>query len=541
MRSEPCLPLLLSLLASLGAGLSVLQTASASNDPRESSSWWADVERLASDEFQGRLTGSEGYAKAAAFVAKSFERDGIVPAGDRGYFQSVGYIAQAIHPDQTAVTLLRAGQPIKLSVGNDLVLNAGTLQPQTAQGPLVFAGYGIHMPEAGYDDFKGLDIRGAIVVVLIGGPASLTGPQRAYGLAETLPRALEQGGAAGLIVLLNPKSRDIAWSQVRADSNHPGMMLEEPSLRRFKEPMLSISFNEVMAESLFVTSGQRFADLTRLADAHKPLPHFPLNATLEAHVASSVEHITSDNVVAELPGNDPQLASEALVLSAHLDHLGIGPPDHGDGIYRGAMDNASGVASLIEIARMLHERNQPLRRSILFLAMAGEEKGLLGSRYFVAHPTRHAGSLIADINMDLFLPLYPLKRVIAYGLEESSLGDDARAVAAKRGVEVFTDSDPDEVTFVRSDQYSFIRHGIPALMPCIAPRPGTSEVQLSNQWYATRYHAQADDLKQPVDVQAAAEFDDLMMALALRVANAPHAPQWHRNSFFARFQNAPLP
>ncbi len=541
MRSNAC-PLLLPLLsAALSASLSVLHAASASNDPKESSPWWADVARLASDEFQGRLTGSEGYAKAAAFVAETFERDGLAPAGDRGYFQSVGYIAQTIHPDQSTVTLLRAGQPIELSLGDDLVLSTGTLQPQTAHGPLVFAGYGIHMPEAGYDDFKGLDIKGAIVVVLVGGPASLTGPQRAYGLAETLPQALEQGGAAGLIVLINPRSRDLPWSRVRATSTQPGMMLEELSLRRFKGPMLSINFNEVVAESLFVTSGKTFAELTKLADAHKPLPHFALNASLEAHVAASLAHLTADNVVAELPGSDPQLKAEAVVLSAHLDHLGTGPPDHGDGIYRGAMDNASGVASLMEIARMLHERNQRPRRSILFLAIAGEELGLLGSRYFAAHPTRHAGSLVSDINMDLFLPLYPLKRLIGYGLEESSLGDDARAVAARQGLEVFTDSDPDEVVFVRSDQYSFIRRGIPALMPSIAPRPGTSEMQLSYQWYATRYHAQADDLKQPVDVQAAADFDDFVMAFALRVANAPHAPQWHHNSFFARFQQAPLP
>lgn len=542
MRSRLCILLLLVLLsASLGASPRVLLAAAASNDPKASSPWWADIERLASDEFQGRLTGSEGYAKAAAFVAEAFEHAGLVPAGNHGYFQSVGYIAQTIHPDQSTVTLLRAGQAIALSLRNDLVVSAATLQPGEAHGPLVFAGYGIHMPEAGYDDYRDLNIKGAIVVVLVGGPAVLTGPQRAFALAETLAPALEQGGALGVVALINPRSRDIPWARVRAASTQPGMLLEETALRRFKEPMLSISFNELVADALFANSGHTFSELLRLADAHKPMPHFALNASLEAHVAASVTHVTSDNIIAELPGSDPKLSSEALVLSAHLDHLGIGPPDHGDGIYRGAMDNASGVASLVEIARLLREHGEHPRRSILFLSIAGEEKGLLGSRYFAAHPTRHAGSIVADINMDLFLPLYPLTRLVGYGLEESSLGDDARAVAARQRLGMFDDAEPDQVVFVRSDQYSFIRRGIPALMPNIAPRPGTAEVQLSNQWFETRYHAQADDLKQPVNIEAATQYDAFVMALALRIANAPHAPQWHRSSFFARFQQAPLP
>jgi Zn-dependent M28 family amino/carboxypeptidase len=499
------------------------------------------VQRLASDEYQGRLTGSEGYAKAAAYVADRFQSYGLAPAGDRGYFQSVGYITQVVHPERSKVTLLRGTQPIELDVGDDLVLSTNTLQPPLTQGPLVFAGYGIHMPEAGYDDFRDLSIKGAIVVILIGGPAGLTAAQRAYGLAETLPRALEQGGAAGLVALLNPKAQEIPWSRVRAASTQPGMLLEEPELQRFKKPLLAISFNPLVAESLFVASGHSFAELVKLADVHKALPHFALNASLEAHVAASSARVTADNIVAELPGSDTQLAPEAVVVSAHLDHLGSGPPDRGDGMYRGAMDNASGVASLLEIARLLHERGQRPRRSLLFLSIAGEEKGLLGSRYFAAHPTRHARAIVADINMDCFLPLYPLTRLIVYGLEESSLGEDTRAVARRLGLQVFGDSDPDEVAFVRSDQYSFVRRGIPALVADIAPRPGTAEMKISNDWYVQRYHAEADDQNQPVDVAAAAAYDEFIIALAMRVTDAPHRPEWHRNSYFVRFQQSPLP
>jgi Zn-dependent M28 family amino/carboxypeptidase len=533
--------LVLRLLQAAALASLVTTAAAASGEAREASPWWAHVQRLAGDEFQGRLTGSEGYAKAAAYVADAFQRYGLAAAGEQGYFQSVGYLVQTVQPEHSKVTLLRGTQPIELVIGDDLVLSGSALLPPATQGPLVFAGYGIHMPEAGYDDFKGLDIKGAIVVILVGGPAALTGSQRAYGLAETLPRALEDGGAAGLIVMINPKSQEIPWSRVRAASTLPGMMLEEPQLRRFRKPLLAMTFNTVVAESLFVTSGHTFAEMLKLADVHKPLPHFALNAALDAHVAASTARVTADNIVAELPGSDPHLAAEALVLSAHLDHLGTGPPDRGDGVYRGAMDNASGVASLLEIARLLHERDVRPQRSILFLSIAGEEKGLLGSRYFAAHPTRHAGGIVADLNMDCFLPLYPLTRMIGYGLEESSLGEDARAVAGRRRLQIFPDADPDEVSFVRSDQYSFIRRGMPALMADIAPRPGTAEMKISNDWYAQRYHAEADDQNQPVDVTAAADYDEFMIALALRVADAPHRPEWHRTSFFARFQAAPLP
>ena len=312
--------------ATIVAGLAAA-AALADSPPaaRAASPWWAHVQRLASDEYQGRLTGSEGYAKAAAYVADRFQSYGLTPAGDRGYFQSVGYITQVVHPERSKVTLLRGTQPIELDVGDDLVLSTNTLQPPLTQGPLVFAGYGIHMPEAGYDDFRDLSIKGAIVVILIGGPAGLTAAQRAYGLAETLPRALEQGGAAGLVALLNPKAQEIPWSRVRAASTQPGMLLEEPELQRFKKPLLAISFNPLVAESLFVASGHSFAELVKLADVHKALPHFALNASLEAHVAASSARVTADNIVAELPGSDTQLAPEAVVVSAHLDHLGSGP------------------------------------------------------------------------------------------------------------------------------------------------------------------------------------------------------------------------
>ncbi len=221
-------------------------------------------------------------------------------------------------------------------------------------------------------------------------------------------------------------------------------------------------------------------------------------------------------------------------MSAHLDHVGIGEPVNGDRIYSGAMDDASGDASLIEIARSLKESRATPKRSILFLSVTGEEKGLLGSQYFATHPTV-SGRLVAGLNMDMFLPLFPLKYLEVQGLSESSLGDDIRAVAESANVSVQADKEPEHNRFIRSDQYSFIKHGVPALAFKFGYIPGTPEEEIFKAWYAERYHAPSDDLDQPVDLVAAAQFNAILEKLILRVANAVRRPEWKPDSFFRRF------
>jgi Zn-dependent M28 family amino/carboxypeptidase len=272
-----------------------------------------------------------------------------------------------------------------------------------------------------------------------------------------------------------------------------------------------------------------------LADAGKPLPRFPLHASILAKVAVERGEVESQNVAGILPGVDPVLKDQYVVLSAHLDHLGIGEPINGDRIYNGAMDNASGVASLLDVAESLNESKPKLRRSLLFVAVTGEEKGLLGSRYFAAHPTVKPGSMVADLNVDMFLPLFPLRSLIVFGLNESDLGDQIRAVAKAHGVRVEDDPEPARNVFIRSDQYSFIRRGIPALMMMVGYDKGSPEEKVVNTWLKERYHAPADDLKQPVDLESAGRFDDLLRALAEAVADRPERPRWNANSFFKRF------
>jgi Zn-dependent M28 family amino/carboxypeptidase len=229
------------------------------------------------------------------------------------------------------------------------------------------------------------------------------------------------------------------------------------------------------------------------------------------------------------------LKNEYVVMSAHIDHLGVGKPVNGDAVFNGAMDNAAGVATVLDTAATLRESKPRVSRSMLFLIVTGDEKGLLGSKYFAGNPTVAADKIVADINTDMFLPLYPLKRLTFYGLDESALGDDVRAVAREMGIEVQLDPEPARNSFIRSDQYSFILHGIPALSMKDGYAKGSKEETVFKTWLTERYHAVSDDLNQPVEKTAAAAFDQLAARLLQRVADERTKPAWKSDSFFRRY------
>lgn len=507
--------------------------------------WWAHVQYLADDRLEGRLTGSAGYRKAAAYVAQHFKEYGLEPAGEHGYFQPVPFDVQRVIAAESRLALVwpQGGRTEPLAIGEDALLGSRLPQPRTLDAPLAFVGYALHLPEAGYDDLAAAGLNGKVVVYINGGPDTLAGPLKAHArAAQEFYRALERAGAIGAIGIPDPKSMDIPWSRMALSASQPGMWIAEDGLQDTRRPMLTALFNPARAEKLFAGSGHTFAELLALAEAHRPLPRFPLAASLRAAVVTSSERVTSPNVVGVLPGRDPRLKDEYVVLSAHLDHLGIGEPIAGDRIYNGAMDNASGVAALLEIARSLQAAREAPgggpRRSVLFLALCGEEKGLLGSRYFAAHPTVPRGALVADLNIDMFLPLYPLRYLTTQGVDESTLGDDARAVGRAEGVEIVADRHPDRNLFIRSDQYNFIRKGVPALAFGFAGAPGSPEEKTQREWLAHRYHAPSDDTSQPVDLAAAARFNQLILKLAERVADADSRPAWKETSFFRRFAPA---
>src|ERR1700753_4279564 len=236
------LALLLSFWFCVGAHAAALD--------KDNSPWWAHIKTLASDDYQGRLTGSPGYRKAADYVADVFKREGLKPAGTDGYFQNVGFEVQTIQTAGSKV-LLSAGSAAPVDISDSLVLSPGILQRKETKAPLVFAGYGIHLPEEGYDDFAGLDVRGAIVVFLVGGPSSIAGAHRAHAIAEVLPHYLESAGAVGVIQIGTPRNREVPWARQKLAGTQPGMVLQETGLRRYKGEMFGAAFYETQAEKLF--------------------------------------------------------------------------------------------------------------------------------------------------------------------------------------------------------------------------------------------------------------------------------------------------
>ncbi len=498
--------------------------------------WWAHVKYLADDSLEGRLPGTEGYRKAAVYVANHFREYGLKPAGTDGFLQPVGFDVQYTLEAQSKLSLVEhmGAKPVQL--GEDALLGSRLPQPKTLRAGLIFVGYGLHIPEAKFDDFAGLDLHGKVIVYVNGGPSSISGALKASARsAQDFVRFVQSKGAVGTISIPNPKSMDIPWSRMRLVSSQAGMRLSDPALQDSRGSLFTAVWNPAHADELLAGSGHLISELLALADAGKPLPHFSLRPSLEAQVATRNEQVESPNVAGILEGSDPKLKAEYVVYSAHLDHVGIGEPIGGDKIYNGAMDNASGIASMLEVARSLHESHAKLKRSVLFVAVTAEEKGLLGSRYFAAKPTVPASAMVADVNTDMFLPIFSLNYLVVFGGDESTLGKDIAAAAAPFDIRILPDRAPDRNIFIRSDQYNFIRAGVPAIMPAFAATPGSPQEKQQMEWLEHRYHAPSDDSAQPVDLAAAVKFDRLMVTLIERIANADQRPQWNPDSYFRKF------
>ena len=504
-------------------------------------SWWNYVKVLADDNMEGRETGSEGLRKAAAYIVEQLKSDGVEPAGSNGYYQPVKLISRQIDESRSSLALVRNGATEPLTLGEDAMFSTRVdLAPQV-DAPLVFVGYGLNVPEKKYNDFAKLKLKGKVVVIISGSPADMPSALAShYQSTSERAQALRAAGAVGMISIPNPASMDIPWSRMTLARARPSMALADPSLNESQGIKLLVVFNPADAEKLFQGSGHSFQELSALAKDRKELPRFPLTASIQARAKVIQKPVESDNVVAKLPGADPTLKDEYVVLSAHMDHLGIGEPINGDRIYNGAMDNGSGSALVLDLASSLSRSHAKPKRSVLFLFVTAEEKGLLGSKYFATYPTVPKQSIVADINTDMFLPIFPLKVLTVYGLDESSLGDAVRQVAQQQGVQVQPDPEPLRNAFIRSDQYSFIRQGIPALAMSVGYKPGTPEAVAHKKWLTERYHAPSDDLNQPVDLAAAGKFEDIVQALAIRVANDPQRPEWGTDSFFQRFVVVPL-
>jgi Zn-dependent M28 family amino/carboxypeptidase len=496
--------------------------------------WWAHVSFLASDAMKGRDTGSPEHRKAAEYVAAEFKRAGLAPGGATGYFQQVPFRSRRIVEDKSSLALVRQDGSVEQVVLGDEATFSMRIEPAPqVEAPIVFAGYGLQVPESKHDDLAGLDLKGKIVLHITGAPSAIPGPLAAH-YQSTRWEYLQRAGAIGVLSIQNPKGQDIPWDRSKLSRFMPSLAIADPALDETRGQQVAVTINPARAQKFFAGSGHTFDELLALSNEGRVLPRFPIPASARVRVAIDAQAIQSDNVVGVLKGTDPALASEYVAVSAHLDHLGVGEPINGDAIYNGAMDNASGIATLLETAAALAARGG-LKRSVVFAAVTAEEKGLLGSRYFANRPSVAGARIVANLNTDMFLPLFPMKTVVVQGLEESDLAQDLRRVARPRGIEVLSDPEPERNAFTRSDQYSFIKTGVPALSLKVGFTRDSPQHALVRKWRTERYHAPGDDLGQPIDRQAAEDFGKLYVEAVAAVANRDTRPQWNADSFFRRF------
>jgi Zn-dependent M28 family amino/carboxypeptidase len=521
---------------SLAIWLVVAASSANAAEHFDGKTWWDTVKVISDDKYEGRDTGSKGEQRAQEYIVQQLRALGVEPAGDGGYYQTVKLRTQEIAEPESQLTLIKDGKVQFITLGEQAFFSTRYSLAPKVDAALVFVGYGLNIPENNYNDFAGMDLKNKVAVIITGSPADVPSALSAhYQSRAERWRALKAAGAIGFIQIPNPASMDLPWSRMALNRNHASMDLVGPEFDETAGAQLAVAFNPAHADLLLQGTGHSFEEIAALAKDRKPLPHFPLAVSVSAVTRSHSHDVQSTNIVAKISGSDPKLKGEYVVLSAHIDHVGIGEPINGDRIYNGAMDNGSGSALLLDVARSLQHTHTKLKRSLLFVWVTGEEKGLLGSKYFAAHPTVPAKAMVADLNTDMFLPIIPLKVLTVYGLAESDLGERVIAVGKSLGVDVQPDPTPLFNVFIRSDQYNFVRHGVPSLMIDVGAVPGTPEAQTIKTWRTERYHAPSDDANQPVDLATAAGYEEVIRALTIEVANDAKRPQWKQDSFFRRY------
>lgn len=496
------------------------------------------IRYLAGDRLQGRGTGTPGYDSAARYVAEQFAFLGLDSAGTEGYFQRVPFRRARAVEGSSLVLTGKSGRRT-LAPYRDYVPSPNYLLPRVeVTAPLVLAGFGVTAPDRGYDDYRGIDPKGKIVVLLTGAPSSLAPAERAhYATARLKAENAVRRGAVGILVV-RTRDQTFPWDRLVRQSRAGGMRWLGPEGKPadvFPALRGVATLSDAAAGRLFEGAPKSLDQVLTEAAAGKP-PAFDLPVRATLRTVSVHAPLESPNVAGLLRGSDPRLRDESVVYSAHLDHLGVGEPVKGDSIYNGALDNASGSAALLEVAGAFAALTRPPRRSVLFLAVTGEEMGLLGSDYFAEHPTVPIEGIVANVNLDGLALLYPLRELVPFGAEHSTLDSTVARVAKRLDIALAPDPFPQEVFFVRSDQYSFVRRGVPSLFPFMGLRSdsGVDAAARFREWLATRYHTPQDDLGQPMDFEAGARHAQLGFLLGLEIANADERPAWKAGDFFER-------
>ena len=500
----------------------------------------AHLEYLASDELEGREAGTPGYDLAAEYVAKQFEAIGLEPGGTEGWYQPVELQTYIVDTDSPQMTIHRDEGDIELGYKEEFLMYADKVRPENSvRGEVVYVGYGVHAPEFGYSDLDGVDLDGKIIAYFGGGPQIIKGDKLAhYSSSRTKGAEWARRGVVGAISLYRRKSEaSFPWERAaRSAGTKPSMtwVTAAGDADNYRPEMqVSAILSPDYARELFATTPIGFEEARDKTEASE-IASVPLGFEVSMSRRTIHERITSPNVIGVLRGSDPELADEYIIYTAHLDHTGrTSAPIDGDDINNGMYDNAMGTAIMIEAARALAQN--PPRRSILFVALTAEEKGLLGSDFFAHYPTVPSGSIVANVNMDMPLFLFPTDEIVAFGAEHSSLGAVAATAAAAEGFALVPDPLPEEILFSRSDQFSFVRQGITAIWLDTTNQssdPDVDGVAVYDDHLKNHYHKPSDDLSRPIVWEDALSFTRANARIGWIIGNDDARPTWNEDSFY---------
>ncbi|WP_165967420.1 M20/M25/M40 family metallo-hydrolase [Luteimonas aestuarii] len=525
------------------AGAAHPDTPKPPNDSAAGQRIEADLLALADDAMEGRETGTPGYDRAAAYVAARFAEIGLQPAGDDGtWFQRIPMLASTRVPEGARLAIHRGGRTIELTYLDQFLSGASGAETDVEiEAPAVFVAHGVHAPHLGHDDLAGLDLRGKIVLTFPEAPAHFDDDMRAYYASQAArAEALAARGAVAWIAIPTPSfAARIPWDVIRATADKPSMVLvdDDGTVVDGTPGVRAGAFVNVTAvDLLFADTGWTGADLFAAADAGT-LKGFDLPGTLTLAARATTRRVESRNVIGRLPGRDAALSSEHFVYTAHLDHMGIGEPVDGDAIHNGALDNALGVAIVLEAARELHAAASPPARSMLFMAVGAEEQGLLGSRWFVRRPTVPREGLVGNLNIDMPVLTAPTTDVVPIGAEHSTLKQVVEDAAAAHDATVSADPFPEQVAFVRSDQFAFVRAGIPAvyLDGGVVAANDAQDPKLAVAWFLRNcYHKPCDRADLPIHYNDAARMARIAAGIGRIVGDAPERPAWNEGNFFGK-------
>jgi Zn-dependent M28 family amino/carboxypeptidase len=515
--------------------------------PADQAALKSHVMFLASDAMRGREAGSPEFDIAAQYVAAQFYAAGLRPAGDDGsYLQRVPLIGYKSDGEGAMTLTRKRGVASTLVFGEDFVPGTNPAAPLTqVSGQVVFVGYGITAPHLGRDDYRGVNVKGKIVAFFGGAPTAFPGEERAHFSGGATKNAIAAAhGAIGTIQLEGPPAaRQLPFAFARAGLARQRFTWAEadgsghvPSPGTPSLGMLSAAG----AAKLFEGAKVSWADIRKRAETDgaifKPML---LPATLAVTFKTANTPVASYNVAGMIPGSDPALKAEVVILSAHLDHIGVGRPDaKGDTINNGALDDAVGVASLIEEARRFKTASPP-RRSVLFLAVTAEEKGLIGSDYFAHNPTVPKDKIVANVNLDMPILTYKFQDVVVYGAQHSTLGPIVARAGAAIGVTLSEDPLPDEAIFVRSDHYRFVQQGVPSVF--LWPGAGGPGKAAIDAFMKDHYHKPSDEITQTpaIDWEQGVRFVDVNYRIAREIADGDQRPLWNKGDFFGTLYKGP--